>query len=803
MRKRNELTPKDLKDVCNPNLFKFETTKELVDTNDLIYGQERGIKALEFGTEIDIKGYNLYLEGPSGVGKTMYTKKFLTKKAEKEKVPNDWVYIYNFENPNEPVAVSFPAGQGKVFKSTMESFVKDVRKDLRKTFNNDDFEKEKQIIKQEYEEKRENLLKKLNQKTMIQGFQVSSTDNGVYMMPVLDGKTLAEDEFEELDENVKREFEERSALVQEQIFQALSEIKLIEKAAEKKIDEWQSNIALMTINVHINSIKANYKRNKKIGTYLDNIKKDILRNINAFLAPEQDPKTQTTQNQAGQKPEQKEPWLNYRVNLFIDNSKLEGAPVIMDTNYSYYNIFGGLEYENQYGALKTDYMMIKPGLLHQANGGYIIFQAKDILANPVCYEALKKALLIKELSIENMTEQRGGMLLVSLKPEPIPLNAKVLLIGNSNIYHTLLSMDEDFRKLFKIKVEFEEDAPKTVENIERLSKFVRSFCTQENLLDLDKEAMAKVVEITSNMAGDKEKLSTQFSAIGEIVGEASVWAKKDKKKIISKEYIQKALDERIDRIKKYDTRYLQMIKEEALLIDTEGFKVGQINGLTVIKIGDYSFGKPARITASTYMGKDGIINIEREVDMSGSSHSKGVLILTGYLGQQFAQDIPLTLTANICFEQLYGGVDGDSASSTEAYALLSSLSEIPINQSIAVTGSVNQKGEIQPIGGVNEKIEGFYQICKLRGFNGEQGVIIPKQNVRNLHLNDEIIDSVRKSKFHIYAISSIDEGIEILTGVPAGKKDRNGNFPLGTVNYLVHEKLKKFAKLGAKSTKEL
>ena len=803
MRKRNELTPKDLKDICNPNLFKFETTKELVDTNDLIYGQERGIKALEFGTEIDIKGYNLYLEGPSGVGKTMYTKKFLTKKAEKEKVPNDWVYIYNFENPNEPVAVSFPAGQGKVFKSTMESFVKDVRKDLRKTFNNDDFEKEKQIIKQEYEEKRENLLKKLNQKTMIQGFQVSSTDNGVYMMPVLDGKTLAEDEFEELDENVKREFEERSALVQEQIFQALSEIKLIEKAAEKKIDEWQSNIALMTINIHINSIKANYKRNKKIGTYLDNIKKDILRNINAFLAPEQDPKTQTTQNQAGQRPEQKEPWLNYRVNLFIDNSKLEGAPVIMDTNYSYYNIFGGLEYENQYGALKTDYMMIKPGLLHQANGGYIIFQAKDILANPVCYEALKKALLIKELSIENMTEQRGGMLLVSLKPEPIPLNAKVLLIGNYNIYHTLLSMDDDFRKLFKIKVEFEEDAPKTVENIERLSKFVRSFCTQENLLDLDKEAMAKVVEITSNMAGDKEKLSTQFSAIGEIVGEASVWAKKDKKKIISKEYIQKALDERIDRIKKYDTRYLQMIKEEALLIDTEGFKVGQINGLTVIKIGDYSFGKPARITASTYMGKDGIINIEREVDMSGSSHSKGVLILTGYLGQQFAQDIPLTLTANICFEQLYGGVDGDSASSTEAYALLSSLSEIPINQSIAVTGSVNQKGEIQPIGGVNEKIEGFYQICKLRGFNGEQGVIIPKQNVRNLHLNDEIIDSVKKSKFHIYAISSIDEGIEILTGVPAGKKDRNGNFPLGTVNYLVHEKLKKFAKLGAKSKKEL
>ena len=795
MRRRNELLPKDLKDVCNPNLFKFETTKELVDTSDLIYGQERGIKALQFGTEIDIKGYNMYLEGPSGVGKTMYTKKFLDKKAEKEKVPNDWVYIYNFENPNEPIAISFPAGQGKVFATTMENFVKDVRRDIKKTFNNDDFEKEKQLIKAEFEEKRETLLSKLNQKTLIQGFQVKSTENGVYMMPVLDGKTLAEDEFDELDESIKKEFEERSALVQEQIFQALGEIKLIEREAEKRIDEWQSNIALMTINVHVNSIKANYKRNKKVGTYLDNVKKDILKNISCFLAPDPDPKSTTpVPVQQLQKPELKEPWLNYRVNLFIDNSKLEGTPVIMDTNYSYYNIFGGLEYENQYGSLKTDYMMIKPGLLHQANGGYVIFQAKDILSNPLCYEALKKALKIKELSIENATEQRAGMLLLALKPEPIPLDLKVILIGNSNIYHTLLSMDDDFRKLFKIKVEFEEDAPKTEENIERLSNFVRSFCAQECLLDLDKDAMARIVEITSKIAGDKEKLSTQFSEIGEILGEASVWAKKDKQKIITRDYIQKALDERIERIKKYDTRYLQMIKEEALLIDTEGFVTGQINGLTVIKIGDYSFGKPARITASTYMGKEGIVNIEREIEMSGSSHSKGVLILTGYLGEQFAQDIPLSLTANLCFEQLYGGVDGDSASSTEAYALLSSLSGIPINQSIAVTGSVNQKGFIQPIGGVNEKIEGFYQICKLRGFNGEQGVIIPKQNVRNLHLSDEIIDAVKKGKFHVYSVSTIDEGIEILTGVPAGQKDKNGKFPLGTINYLAQEKLKKFAK---------
>ena len=465
----------------------------------------------------------------------------------------------------------------------------------------------------------------------------------------------------------------------------------------------------------------------------------------------------------------------------------------MDSNYTYQNIFGKLEYENQFGAMKTDYTMLKAGLLQKANGGYIMFQARDLLTNPQCYDTLKKVLLVKEIGVENGLEQRSPMMLISLKPEPIPLDVKVILLGNADIYHTLLSMDEDFRKLFKIKVEFEDDAPKTIDNINKLVRFVRSYCEQEELLDLDKEAMAKVVEYASRLSGDKEKLSTQFSEIGQIVGEASTWAKIDKQKTVSKKYVQKAFDERVERLKKYDSKYVQMIKEGALLIDTAGYKVGQINGLTVITIGDYSFGKPSKITANTYIGKNGIVNIEREVEMSGSSHSKGVMILTGYLGELFAQEKPLSLTASICFEQLYGGVDGDSASSTEAYAILSSLSGIPINQSIAVTGSVNQKGEIQPIGGVNEKIEGFFQICKMRGLNGEQGVIIPIQNVRNLHLNDQVIEAVKKGNFHIYAIKTIDQGIEILTGVPAGKKDKMGKFPAGTINYLANEKLEKYS----------
>ena len=793
MRKVNELSYKDLKDVCNPNMFKFDKIKEVADTTNLVYGQDRGIKALEFGVNVDLKGYNLYLEGPTGVGKTMYTKKFLQTRAAKEKVPNDWCYIYNFNDPNEPIAVSLPAGQGKVFQETMDAFIRNIRKDIKKTFNNDEFEKEKKLIKQEFEEKKDSILVKLNDKTLKHGFQVKSAQNGIYMMPVYEGKTIEEEEYEKLPLELKSEFESKSQVVQEMIFDTLSELKIIENKADKKIEEWKANIALLTVNIHVNNVKANYKRNKKINNFLDNVKKDILKNVNAFMNTENEndnkqqlpPQVRAMQNN--------EPWLNYRVNLFVDNSNLEGAPVIMDSNYTFQNIFGKLEYENQYGIMKTDFTMLKPGLLQKANGGYIIFQAKDLLSNPQCYENLKKVLLVKEVSSENNMEQRSSMMLVSLKPEPIPLDLKVIMIGNSEIYHTLLSMDDDFRKLFKIKVEFEEDAPKTDENIAKLVKFVRSYCEQEDLLDVDKEAMARIVEYASKLSGDKEKLSTQFSEIGQIVGEASTWAKLDKSKIVTQKYVQKAFDERIERIKKYDTKYSQMIKEGALLINTEGYKVGQINGLTVITIGDYSFGKPSKITANTYIGRQGIVNIEREVQMSGSTHSKGVMILTGYLGELFAQDKALSLNASICFEQLYGGVDGDSASSTEAYAILSSLSEMPINQSIAVTGSVNQKGEIQPIGGVNEKIEGFFQICKMRGLNGEHGVIIPIQNVRNLHLNDEVVDAVKNGLFHIYAISTIDEGIEILTGVPAGKKDKYGKFPAGTINYLANEKLTKYA----------
>ena len=783
MRSTNEISWKNLKYKCNPDIFNFVTTEELERNYDGI-GQERGISSLKFGLNVDVNGYNLYLEGPSGVGKTMYTKNYLNKISKLKKVPQDWCYVYNFENPNEPVAISFPAGQGQEFRDTMDKFIKDIRSELKTTFNNKDFEKEKNIIVQKYQEKRSKLLEDLNTQATKYGFQVKASDTGIYMMPVVDGNVIKEEDFDKLDDKVKQEYEEKSGVVQELIMQTIARIKEIEQESDKKVSEWQSSIATLSIEGHISFVKSKFKRNKKITKFLDGIKKDILKNISKFTTEEK--KNDESPNM---KVIETNPWDNYRVNLFVDNSHTEGAPVIMDSNYSFSNIFGRLEYENYYGVLKTDYTMIRPGLLHQANGGYIIFQANDLLTNPAVYDNLKKVLRNKELGIDNSVEQKSSMVLVSLKPEPIPLDLKVIIIGNENVYQTLLSVDNDFRKLFKIKVEFEDDAPLNEKNLQDLARFVHGYCEDDELPHLDKFAVARLAEYSTRVSENRNRLSTRFGELAQVIAEAATWAKLDKAKVVTAEYIDKALEERKNRQKKYDEKYTEMIQEGTLLIDTYGEKIGQINGLTVMSIGDYSFGKPVRITVNTYTGKKGIIDIEREVELSGSSHSKGILILNGYLGEKFAKDMPLSLTASICFEQLYNGIDGDSASSTELYALLSNLAGIPINQGIATTGSVNQKGEIQAIGGVNEKIEGYYEICKMQGLTGTQGVIIPKQNIQNLNLDDEVVKAVKNGKFHIYAVSTIDEGIEILTGVPAGRKD----IP-GTVNAMVYNTLQKYAK---------
>jgi predicted ATP-dependent protease len=686
------------------------------------------MKALEFGVNIEIKGYNIYMEGPTGIGKTIYAKNYLCKVSKDKPTPEDWCYIYNFINNNEPIALSLPAGLGKQFAHDMDEFIKTIKFEIKSAFNNQDFEKEKQGIEKDVEDKKLKLIDKLNKDAAKQGFEIKNTASGIYFLPMIDGKTLSEDEFNKLDDTTKNDFETRSIAIQKQTIEIMTKIKDMEKKANEKMSNWKNNIALFAVTIQVNELKTKYKGYGKVQEFLRNIQNDILANLNDFIADEQ---TSAQLSQMGPRIEAPKPWNKYKVNLFIDNSNLAGAPVIIDSNPSFYNLFGKLEYENSFGTLKTDFTLIKPGLLHKANGGYIILQIKDLLSNPLIWDSFKRVLRTKELYVDTLKDyQLNTVAIAGLKPEPIPVNIKVLLIGPSNIYHQLLAFDEDFKKLFKVKVEFEEEAPRNDANMFKIAQFIHTFCEKENAPHFNSGAVARVIEYCSRVVDNQNKLSTQLNTITELLGEACTWAKMDNAKVVTPEYVKKAIEERVERVNKYDQRLVEMIQNGTILIDTAGEKIGQINGLSVMSIGDYSFGKPAKITANTYVGKSGIVDIEREVMLSGTSHSKGVLILSAYMGEKFAQDVPLSLSASLCFEQMYSGVDGDSASSTELYALLSSLSDMPIKQSLAVTGSVNQKGEIQPIGGLTDKIEGFFNICKLRGLTGDQGIIMPYQNIR-------------------------------------------------------------------------
>ncbi|RCX12740.1 lon-related putative ATP-dependent protease [Anaerobacterium chartisolvens] len=788
----NELDYRMLRNECNPEIFDFSDTSEVEPFHGII-GQDRAVQAMEFGLRVKIRGYNLYLSGATGTGKTSYAQNHIKKIALQQRIPDDWCYVFNFGKPNQPMAISLPAGTGKIFQKDMDEFVKILRLEISKAFDSEDYEKEKASIEKEYEGKRSLLIDKLNEDASKHGFKVKTTNAGIYFLPVVEGKTLSEKEYGELDENAKLELNERSDIIQRETMDIIRKIRNVERDAEAKVAEWENKIALYAVGMHINDLKEKYKDYEKISEYLGNVQEDILSNLDDFR--EEDVPYEQQQLIV--------PWMKsstdsvtdrYKVNLLVDNSELDGAPVIADFNPTFYNLLGKLEYENEFGTMTTHFTMIKAGLFHQANGGYLILQAKDVLNNVQSWEALKRVLRTKQINIENMKEQMGLVAVSALKPEPIPINVKVVLVGSEYLYQLLYQYDEDFKKLFKIKVDFDEEMDRSRENIIKLVQFISSFCHKEETLHFDKTGLAGVVEYSSRLVEDQSKLSTRFNEIVEILCESCAWAEIEGDCIVSGRHVKKAVQEKNYRSDKYDRKLLSLLEDGTIMIDTDGEVIGQINGLSILDMGDYSFGKPSRITANTYIGESGIVNIEREIEMSGTSHTKGVLILSGYIGQKYAQEMPLSLSGSLCFEQLYSGVDGDSASSAELYAIISSLAEIPIKQYIAVTGSVNQKGEIQPIGGVTNKIEGFFQLCKVRGLNGKQGVIIPHQNIKNLVLSDEVIEAVRDGNFHIYPVKTIDQGIEILTGVKAGQKRQDGTYPQRTVNYLVYEKLKKFAK---------
>ncbi|MDK2932513.1 MAG: hypothetical protein PWP27_323 [Clostridiales bacterium] len=771
----------------------FKTTEEMVSYDGII-GQERAVRAMEFGVKINVRGYNIYLSGPTGTGKTSYAEKYVKKLAQSEPVPDDWCYLYNFNNPTYPIAINLPAGMGKELKKDMEEFVSIIKNEIPKAFNSEDYEKGKASIIKDFKDKRAELLKKLNEQAEKKEFKVKTTSTGIYFLPIINGKALTEEEYENLDEKDKIAVREKSEKLQLETLEIIRAIKAIEKEAEQKISLWEHKIALFAVGIHINDLREKYKAHQKVLEYLNQVKEDILENLDEFIEDASDREQSQLLIIPSTSKEDTGPQEKYKVNLLVDNSNTQGAPVVVDFNPTYYNLVGRIEYESERGSVITDYTMIKPGLLHQANGGYLILQADDVLRNIHSWEALKRVLRTKKITIENMQEHLGLVAVSTLRPEPIPIDIKVLLVGSSELYHLLLHYDEDFKKLFKIKADFDEEMDKNDANVMKFARFISSFCKREGVLHFDKSGVLKVMDYSSRLVEDQHKLTTRFNDIVEILAEASAWARIEGSRYVNANHVKKAIIEKEYRSNKYDKKLLALLEEGTIMIDTTQSVIGQINGLSVLDLGDYSFGKPSKITANTYIGKSGIVNIEREIEMSGTSHSKGILILAGYIGQKYAQEMPLALTASLCFEQMYSGIDGDSASSAELYAILSSLSELPINQGIAVTGSVNQKGEIQPIGGVNQKIEGFFELCKRRKLTGRQGVIIPYQNVKNLVLKDEVVEAVKEGLFHIYPIKTIDEGIEILTGVKAGTKNEAGRYPEGTVHYKVFEKLRSFAK---------
>lgn len=794
MEKPFELAYTELKKGCFPEELSFRTTAEIKPLEGVI-GQERAVKAFDFGLAVKMKGYNIYMAGPSGTGKTTYARNSTEKLAQTEPVPYDWCYVYNFQNPRSPLALRFEPGQGKQFKEDMAELVQLFKTELQKAFRAEDYETQKNTLEHSFDEKRDALMAEMSAVAEQYSFQVKTTNAGVFFMPVVEGKAVGEDEYDDLSEDVKNKIEKNSQMVQEKAGSIMRELRDMDKESKRQTDQLDYKTGMFAIGHHVNAVQEKYQEYERVISYINAVQEDVLENISQFVEEEEDGEDSLASllPMLGKKPAE-DVTLKYKVNLIVDHSDSKGAPIVVTFNPTYNNLVGEVEYDSEFGNLTTDFMKIKGGLFHKANGGYLLVQAQDILSTPQAWEALRRVMKTREINMDSIREQLGAVVAPTLKPEPIPANIKVIMIGSSYYYELLNEYDEEFDKFFKIRADFDYEMPRTDENIRKIAQFIKRFVDREGCMEFDVSAVCAIVEYSSRTAERQDKLSTRFNHLAEILCEAVTWAKLEGAELVTAAHIQKTIYEKEQRMKLYEEKLDEMLEENVIMIDTEGAEIGQINGLAVLDMGNYAFGNPSRITATTYVGKSGIVNIEKEARLSGQTHDKGVQIITGFLGQTYAQNFPLSLSCRVCFEQNYNGIDGDSASSTELYCILSSLAELPIRQDLAVTGSVNQKGEIQAIGGVTHKIEGFFDLCRKRGLTGTQGVIIPVSNVKDLVLKDEVVQAVKDGLFHIYPISKIDEGIELLMGLSAGKKNKAGNFPANSVHGRVMKKLKAFDK---------
>ena len=710
------------------------------------------------------KGYNIYISGVSGIGKTNYAKYLINKNIKFNNNLKDWVYVNNFKNSNEPISLSFNAGVGKLFKNDIDDIIQKIQVEIPKVFESKEYESHNRLLMTELEDSIQSIIDELNEFSRPKGFKFQITERGLMSIPIReDGSLMGESELGNLTPTQIRELREKGLNLNKDSKEYIDRIKNCEDVFKNKTSELDRSVGKSLVGFYAKYLLDKYGQDKKVNKYINDLCNDIVNNIHKFKKDNQDDDNKAMALLGIMTNKKDDKFLNkYKVNLFIDNSEYKDSKIIVENNPTYYNLTGCIEYKNEMGSLTTSFMEIKPGALHKANGGFLIINAKDLLSNAFSWDCLKRTLKTDKISIESLNKQYGYVVTSTLKPEPIDLDLKVILVGDYYYYSVLYNYEEDFRNLFKIMADFDVEISNNKENIYKTVQFIANKCNEFNLKHFDKSAVERIIEYSCRISDDKEKLSARLNKILDIVYEADAISDINKQ-YVTKSDVEKAIRQKIYRNNKYEEKLNDMFRDGTLLIDLDGKKVGQINGLAVMGTGEYSFGKPSKITASTYRGRRGVINIEREIKQSGRIHDKGVLILSGYLGERYGKERPLSISTSITFEQNYNGVDGDSASSTELYAIISSMGNIPIKQYIAVTGSVSQKGEIQPIGGINEKIEGYFDICKMKGFTGNQGIIMPIQNVKNLILKDEVIEAVKQGIFNIYAISSIDEGLEILT----------------------------------------
>lgn len=782
---------------CDPAIFDFNHTKNLAPLREFV-GQDRAIRAIEFGLSMNRDGYNIYVAGLTGTGKTSVVKTYIQKLVEKRRAEErerrleDWCYLYNFTDPDRPQILNLPQGKGKPFRDQISNLLQKLKEELAKAFSSEQYTNQRKKTVEENQAKQQKLLEEMAEEAQRQGFQLQMTPVGPALIPMVEGKPISQAEYLALKKAARKELEKRRDDLLKKVQATLEKIRELESQTVEKLQNADKTVADFTISRLFNSLIKEYKDSDQITQYLDDLKSFTLNNLDIFKEKEEQPHpalgVPASQIMGG-----RAPFLPFQANVFVDNGSTEGPPVITEPNPNYANLFGKIERRFLFGGYLSDHTMLKPGALHLANGGYLLLSANDVLVNPAVWPALKRAIKTKEVRIEDPLEQLGLIAPQGLRPQPMPINVKVILIGDALLYQLLSMYDEEFWEIFKVKADFDFQLDKTRENLMAFAAFIAGYCEECELHHFDRTGVAKVAEYASRTVGDQEKLSSRFAWIKELVEEAEYWACQDGASLVSAKHVEKAIEERRFRHNLPDERIREMIDRGTIMIDTDGEVVGQVNGLSIYSLGDATFGKPSRITCKTFLGRGGVINIERESQLSGRIHDKGVLILSGYMGWKYAQDHPLSLSASLCFEQSYEGVEGDSASSTELYALLSSLSGVPIKQNVAVTGSVNQKGEIQPIGGVNQKIEGFFQVCQAKGLNGNQGVIIPRQNLKNLMLRPEVVDAVQEGKFHIYAVNTVDEGIEVLTGVDAGERKKDGAYPESSINDRVDKQLKEMA----------